>query len=109
VKFWNLNVKRGADGSKHLDIQLHGVIDGGWYDEAGVSTSEIDRGAAAAPRRQDVGVRINSIGGSAFGGVAIYNALQSHPGEVTSTSRASPPAPRRWSRWPARPSWAAAR
>jgi len=28
-------------------------------------------------------VRINSLGGSAFGGVAMYNALQDHPGEVT--------------------------
>jgi hypothetical protein len=31
VKVWNLNVKRGADGSKHLDLQIHGVIDGGWW------------------------------------------------------------------------------
>ena len=41
MKFWNLSVKRGADGSKHLDVQIHGVIDGGWWDEDPVSTSEI--------------------------------------------------------------------
>jgi ATP-dependent Clp protease protease subunit len=84
-KFWNLGVKRGADGGKHLDIQLHGVIDGGWYDDAGVDTSALIAEMQQHLDAKTVGVRINSVGGSAFGGVALYNALQAHPGEVTST------------------------
>lgn len=83
-KFWNLGVKRGNDGGKHLDIQLHGVIDGGWYDDAGVDTSKLIAEMQQHLDAKTVGVRINSIGGSAFGGVALYNALESHPGEVTS-------------------------
>jgi len=83
VKVWNLNVKRGADGSKHLDIQMHGVIDGGWLDENPVNTAEVIAELQQHLDAKTVGVRINSVGGSAFGGVAMYNALQSHPGEVT--------------------------
>lgn len=82
-KFWNLGVKRGADGSKHLDLQIHGVIDGGWGDEGGVDTKSIVSDLQQHLDAKTIGVRINSMGGSAFGGVALYNALQSHPGEVT--------------------------
>jgi ATP-dependent Clp endopeptidase proteolytic subunit ClpP len=83
VKIWNLNVKRGADGSKHLDIQLHGVIDGGWMDDKGVDTAETIAELNTHRDAKTVQVRINSVGGDAFGGVAMYNALQDHPGEVT--------------------------
>lgn len=83
MKIWNLNVKRGADGSKHLDIQMHGVIDGGWYDEAGVDTAETIAELNQHRDAKTVRVGINSVGGAAFGGVAMYNALQDHPGEVT--------------------------
>jgi ATP-dependent Clp protease protease subunit len=84
MKFWNLNLKRGADGSKHLDIQIHGVIDGGWLDE-GVNTSEIIAELQQHLDAKTIGVRINSVGGSAFGGIALYNALKSHPAKVTAT------------------------
>lgn len=83
MKIWNLNVKRGADGSKHLDIQLHGVIDGGWLDDDGVNTSDVVAELQNHLDAKTVEVRINSVGGSAFGGVAMYNALEAHPGEVT--------------------------
>lgn len=83
MKFWNLNVKRGADGGKHLDIQLHGVIDGGWMDDDGVDTGALISEMQQHLDAKTVGVRINSVGGSAFGGVALYNALSSHPGLVT--------------------------
>lgn len=83
MKIWNLNVKRGADGSKHLDIQMHGVIDGGWGDEDGVDTAKTIAEMQQHRDAKTVKVRINSLGGSAFGGVAMYNALQDHPGEVT--------------------------
>lgn len=83
VKVWNLAVKRGVDGSKHLDIQMHGVIDGGWYDDDGVDTAKTIAEMNQHLDAKTVAVRINSIGGSAFGGVAMYNALQAHPGDVT--------------------------
>lgn len=85
MKFWNLNVKRGADGSKHLDVQIHGVIDGGWYDDAGVDTAACIAELNQHLDAKTIGVRINSVGGSAFGGVAMYNALESHSAEVTCT------------------------
>jgi ATP-dependent Clp protease protease subunit len=86
TKVWNINVKRGADGSKHLDLQIHGVIDGAWLDENdGVSTSGIIAELQQHLDAKTIGVRINSIGGSAFGGIALYNALESHPAEVTAT------------------------
>lgn len=83
MKIWNLNVKRGVDGSKHLDIQMHGVIDGGWYDEVGVDTADTIAELNQHRDAKTVRVGINSVGGAAFGGVAMYNALQDHPGEVT--------------------------
>jgi ATP-dependent Clp protease protease subunit len=82
VKVLNLSVARGADGSKHLDIQIHGVIDGGWYDDDGVSTSEVIAEINRHLDAKTIGVRINSVGGSAFGGIAMYNALKAHPAEV---------------------------
>src|SRR6185437_4740648 len=38
---------------------------------------------SALAGRGDVSLQINSPGGSAFDGVAIYNLLASHPGTVT--------------------------
>jgi ATP-dependent Clp endopeptidase proteolytic subunit ClpP len=83
MKIFNLNVKRGADGSKHLDLQIHGVIDGDWMDpDGGVSTSDVISDLQQHLDAKTIGVRINSVGGSAFGGVALYNALQAHPADV---------------------------
>ncbi len=85
MKVWNLNVNRGADGSKHLDLQIHGVIDGGWMDDAGVDSAAIISELNKHLDAKTIGARINSVGGSAFAGVAMYNALKNHPGEVTCT------------------------
>lgn len=86
MKVWNLGVNRGADGSKHLDLQIHGVIDGGWMDDGqGVDSAEIVAELNKHLDAKTIGARINSIGGSAFGGVAVYNALQSHPADVKCT------------------------
>jgi ATP-dependent Clp protease protease subunit len=83
MKIWNLTAKTDEGGAKCLDVQIHGVIDGGWFDDESVSTAEI---AAALADHQDakaINVHINSIGGSLFGGVALYNVLNAHPAEVT--------------------------
>lgn len=85
-KFWNLGIARGADGSKHLDIQIHGEIDGGgWMGDEGVDTSALVGEMQKHLDAKTIGVRINSVGGSVFGGVSMYNALQSHPADVTCT------------------------
>jgi ATP-dependent Clp endopeptidase proteolytic subunit ClpP len=82
---YNLGVKRGDDGSKHLDIQMHGVIDGGFWEDDAVNTSNVISEMNQHRDAKTIGVRINSMGGSAFGGVAMYNALQDHPADVTCT------------------------
>lgn len=84
MKIWNLNASMGADGGKIVDVQIHGVIDGGWLDDSSVSTAEIAQALAEHQDAKKINVHINSVGGSLFGGVALYNILNAHPGEVTS-------------------------
>lgn len=84
---FNIAVKRAADGAKHLDLHLHGVIDGGWTQEDGDGDgANVADTIAKLAEHRDAGTvhaYINSVGGSAFAGVALYNALSQHPGEVT--------------------------
>ncbi len=80
MKVLNLSIKRNDDGSKHLDMQLHGVIDGGWGDTDETSSADFVAALKEHANAKTVDVRVNSVGGSAFGGVAMYNALQAHPG-----------------------------
>lgn len=84
MKIWNLNASQEADGAKIVDVQIHGVIDGGWLDDQSTSTAEIAKALAEHQDAKKINVHINSVGGSLFGGVALYNILQAHPGEVTS-------------------------
>jgi ATP-dependent protease ClpP protease subunit len=60
------------------ELFIYGEI-GGWWD--GPTTEEIVKGIAALDASQ-ITVRINSPGGSVFDGVAIYNALATHPAEI---------------------------
>jgi ATP-dependent protease ClpP protease subunit len=84
TKFWNLAVSAEDDGAKVLDVHIVGVIDGGWLDESSTSTAEIAKALAEHKDAKKINVRINSVGGSAFGGIALYNILQAHGAEVTS-------------------------
>lgn len=63
-----------------MKIKLYGVV-GDWFDdlESSVVTDQID----SAKEDEEILVRINSPGGSALEGIAIYNALKAHPGRVT--------------------------
>lgn len=83
TEIFNFAVKRGGDGSKHLDLQLRGVIDGGWLDEESVSTAKISALVNEHLDAKTITCRINSIGGSMFGGIALHNVLAQHPAEVT--------------------------
>lgn len=83
AKFWNLIASTGQDGAKTLNVQVQGVIDGGWLDD-GTSTAEIIAALAEHPDAKKIDVHINSVGGSLWGGIALYNVLEAHPAEVTS-------------------------
>ena len=74
---WSPDI-RAASREDETSIDIYDVIDEYWGFSA--------RRATAALRSigdRDVTVNINSPGGSAFEGVAIYNALRAHPRRVT--------------------------
>ncbi|MDJ0792473.1 MAG: Clp protease ClpP [Acidimicrobiia bacterium] len=62
------------------ELQIYGDI-GGWDDEQSIEAKEVVE--TLGNMQGPVDVRINSFGGSVADGVAIYNALRRHDGEVT--------------------------
>lgn len=83
MRFWNL--EPSADGES-LDISIFGDIDmGGFFGEDGVASSGIAEQLKAHASAKRINVRINSRGGDAFGGIAIYNLLRAHGAEVVVT------------------------
>ncbi|MDY0168493.1 MAG: Clp protease ClpP, partial [Thermoguttaceae bacterium] len=52
------------------------------YDRIEAAAAKLVRDRLAAAGRGPVDVRIHSPGGSLFAGMAIYSALQAHPGRV---------------------------
>lgn len=74
-------VKAGAEKSDAAEVFIYGDIGESWWDET-VTARQFVKDIAAL----DVSaltVRINSVGGSAPDGIAIYNALRRHPASVT--------------------------
>lgn len=63
------------------DVFIYDQIGSGFFSEGITATSVIDQIKALGNRA--LNVRINSPGGSVFEGIAIYNALARHQGEVT--------------------------
>ena len=61
-------------------MTLNGVIGEDWY--GGGITSEMVQNASDEMRNKRLTIRINSPGGVADEGVAIYNILRRHPGGV---------------------------
>lgn len=69
------------DEAKATELTIYGDIGESWW---GDSTSAIDvDNALKNAKGHDVVVRLNSPGGSAFDGIAIYNRLKDHDGKVT--------------------------
>lgn len=62
-----------------LEIYLHGIVGD---DEAGSDAGTIT-GILASNRKRNVQMFVNSPGGLAYDGIAIFNAIQSHPGQTT--------------------------
>lgn len=77
---WSPGIKAAADEDR--TISIYDVIGEDWWTGEGVTAKRI----AAALRQMGKGpvtVNINSPGGDLFEGLAIYNLLREHDGEVT--------------------------
>lgn len=70
--------KNEADNT--TEITIYGVIGDSWWEDS-VSASDID--AALKNITGDIVIHLNSPGGDAFDGIAIYNRLKKHDGKVT--------------------------
>ncbi|WP_342640930.1 head maturation protease, ClpP-related [Rhodoligotrophos ferricapiens] len=64
------------------ELYLYGTVGDSFWDE-GFTSMDVVRALAELGRTTDVTVHINSGGGIAFEGSAIYNALAAHAGKVT--------------------------
>ena len=62
------------------ELVLHGGV-GDRYED-GFTSQDVMLALAGVDPQRPVKVRINSGGGDAFDGIAIYNALANHPGEI---------------------------
>lgn len=62
------------------EITIYGIIGDSWWEDS-VSASDID--AALKEITGDIVIHLNSPGGDAFDGIAIYNRLKQHDGKVT--------------------------
>ncbi|WP_397347902.1 head maturation protease, ClpP-related [Paenibacillus sp. 32O-W] len=62
------------------EITIYGIIGESWWEDS-VSASDIDD--ALKNIEGDIVINLNSPGGDAFDGIAIYNRLKKHDGKVT--------------------------
>lgn len=67
-----------AEGENALTVFVYDIIDDWW----GFSVSEFASELARMGDIEQITVRINSPGGDAFAGLAMYNLLAQHPAEV---------------------------
>ena len=73
---WYRIENAGAASSTPIDVFIYGEI-GFWGVTAEAFLSDLGQVGS-----RDITLRINSEGGEVFDGVAIYNALQRHPGRI---------------------------
>ena len=81
MRWWTL--KAQADGE--LELLVYGDIRDQSYDPTEVSAATFARQLAEHADAKLIRVRINSRGGDAFAGIAIYNLLAAHPARVEVT------------------------
>ncbi len=77
--FGNITVKNYGE-SVPLEIRIHGVIGAG-VNGSGMTSQEVSEQLASYDG-EEITVSINSPGGSAADGIAIYNMLKRHPASV---------------------------
>ncbi|NLE67664.1 MAG: Clp protease ClpP, partial [Lentisphaerae bacterium] len=69
----------GGRNMKSLELDLYGDV--GAVD--GIDPAKVVALLRGAPDAKRINIRLNSPGGSAFDGIAIFNALKDHPAKVT--------------------------
>lgn len=74
------NVKHDEEENK-TEITIYGVIGDSWWSDS-FSANDIDKALNEAGDN-DIIINLNSPGGDAFDGIAIYNRLKRHKGKVT--------------------------
>jgi ATP-dependent Clp protease protease subunit len=62
-------------------LTIYGIIGDSWWDDS-TSAADVDMALKEAGSN-DLVIHLNSPGGDAFDGIAIYNRLKNHPGKVT--------------------------
>lgn len=62
-------------------LTIYGIIGDSWWDDS-TSAADVDIALKEAGSN-DLIIHLNSPGGDAFDGIAIYNRLKNHPGKVT--------------------------
>ncbi|AZR95106.1 peptidase [Bordetella trematum] len=79
---WDAGVRAAIESKEDRSISVYDVIGYDWWTGEGVTAKRVAsalRGMGAGP----VTVNVNSPGGDMFEGLAIYNLLREHQGEVT--------------------------
>lgn len=81
---WNSGVRAATDKEKDTErsISVYDVIGQDYWSGEGVTAKRV-AGALRALGKGPVTVNVNSPGGDMFEGLAIYNLLREHDGEVT--------------------------
>jgi ATP-dependent protease ClpP protease subunit len=69
----------------HAELLIYGEIGESWSEQSVLARDVVLQLGALPPSVASIHVRINSVGGSVVDGLAIYNALASHPAVVTVT------------------------
>ncbi|MCC2632175.1 MAG: peptidase [Ramlibacter sp.] len=79
---WNTGVRAAADKDEERTISVYDVIGQDYWSGEGVTAKRV-AAALRAMGKGPVTVNVNSPGGDMFEGLAIYNLLREHDGEVT--------------------------
>lgn len=81
VNKWDRSIK--AKASPQISIDIMGEIGESFWSESFTTATMIKKQLDAAGKSAPIKVTINSPGGDAFEGIAIYNLLVAHTGNVT--------------------------
>lgn len=80
---WNPLLQTSAQADADNTISILEPIGYDWWTGEGVTAKRISGALRSIGRDKPVTVTINSPGGDMFEGLAIYNLLREHPGDVT--------------------------
>jgi ATP-dependent Clp protease protease subunit len=76
-RWFNMKAEAGVG-----EIVIYGEIGKSWWDDDAMSAKQFDDELRAMGDVSTINVRINSPGGDAFDGIAIYNMLRNHKAKV---------------------------